>query len=409
MVEADVCISKQVCARVANDLVICSMLQRSFESVAMNHFNHSRLLEYNKVDTCWSRCLWRISTWGTGGTCLFVPADGADANQDGALPGQTFDLPGLPTFYRSPWPRGIRILSIISITHIIYICTYPVATAYASILERELPWIFLNILDVRCVCCVNACPEETGLYNATAIHRAQLTLLAETMLGFMIIPYHYIHWPNSNKYRLDHAWPRFPLIDTLGVSSAVTIVDLFDTSSKPPWPNHGQSLISSSKLVGSLLHPAGTWSTGRWRPTLWSMRSSLKSWWTGQHRGTQSILRYFLSSTYIFMIQKWLKHDSATMIHIISNMIWYVRFLDLKCEWGIGDCFLLGSFALERTGWRQAWTCGGYFCRCPQARHGSAAARRFSREGGSNSCWRPCEGIRRAPRQRIWEHATATQ
>lgn len=32
--------------------------------------------------------------------------------------------------------------------------------------------------------------EETGLYNATAIHRAQLTLLAETMLG-LIIPYPY--------------------------------------------------------------------------------------------------------------------------------------------------------------------------------------------------------------------------
>ena len=26
---------------------------------------------------------------------VFVPADGGDANQDGALPGQTFDLPGL--------------------------------------------------------------------------------------------------------------------------------------------------------------------------------------------------------------------------------------------------------------------------------------------------------------------------
>ena len=32
---------------------------------------------------------------GTGGIGFFVPADGADAKQDGALPGQTFDLPGL--------------------------------------------------------------------------------------------------------------------------------------------------------------------------------------------------------------------------------------------------------------------------------------------------------------------------
>ena len=84
--------------------------------------------------------------------------------------------------------------------------------------------------------------EETGLYNATAIHRAQLTLLAETMLGLMsamIIPLFHINLSigpaatSTGQTTHDHAFHIFPLFDTLDVSTAVTIIDLFDSSSQP--------------------------------------------------------------------------------------------------------------------------------------------------------------------------------
>ena len=76
---------------------------------------------------------------GTGGIGFFVPADGADAKQDGALPGQTFDLPGLQlsTGVHEHVASVYCLLYIMYIMHT-YIYIYPITTAYAHMLEREL-------------------------------------------------------------------------------------------------------------------------------------------------------------------------------------------------------------------------------------------------------------------------------
>ena len=100
--------------------------------------------QYDKVDT---RCLWRISTKHGNRWNRFFCACRRGRCKAGWCPSWT-DIwsSRSSTFYRSPWARGIRILPIIYIMYImyvyiyiIYIYIYPITTAYAHMLERELP------------------------------------------------------------------------------------------------------------------------------------------------------------------------------------------------------------------------------------------------------------------------------
>ena len=84
---------------------------------------------------------------------VFVPADGGDAKQDGALPGQTFDLPGLQlstgvhehvASVHEQLYVNIHIHRFIQYIYIyisiyMHICVHTIATIYAHMLGIGLP------------------------------------------------------------------------------------------------------------------------------------------------------------------------------------------------------------------------------------------------------------------------------